>query len=136
MDPGTIIAVVDTSFRVLSLIAKYYSHVKKAKEDIEGLMIEVEAFYIVLRKIQELVLSSNAIKLSLGGSLATTIEASSSEIEGIKNKLDLSKGKKAMSRVGLQALQWPFTKQEVEGHIAKLEGHKTTLTLILSSVQR
>lgn len=135
MDPGTILAVINTSSIVLSLIAKYYSGVKKAREDIEGLKTGVETFCNVLRKIQELVRSSNAAKLPLSASLATAIKGSSSEVENIKSKLDSSKGKKAMSRVGLRALQWPFTKIEVQEHLARLEGHKTTLTLALSSAQ-
>lgn len=135
MDPGTIIAVVETSVRVLSLIAKYYSTVKKAEEDIRGLKTGVEAIYNVLRRIQELVQSCNETKLLLLASLATPIESASSDIDNIMNTLDSSRGKKAMSRVGLRALQWPFTKKEVEQQIGRLEGHKTTLTLALNSVQ-
>lgn len=132
MDPGTIIAVVEASARVLSLIAKYYSDVKKAKEEIEGLRIEIEAFNNVFRKIQ-LIQSSNAAKLPLLDSLAPVIRGSLSDIENLQIKLDPGKGKKAWRRVGLHALQWPFTKKEVEDHIARLEGHKTTLNLALTS---
>lgn len=132
MDPGTIIAVIEASARVLSLIAKYYSDVKKAKEDIESLRIEIEAFSNVLRNIQ-LIQSSNAAKLPLLASLAPVIRGSLSDIENLQTKLDPGKGKKAMRRVGFHALQWPFTKKEVEEHVARLEGHKTTLTLALTS---
>lgn len=132
MDPGTIIAVVEASSRVLSLIAKYYSGVKKAKEDIKSLEAEVETLHRVLQKIQELFQSSNAAKLSLLASLATAIEGSSSDIENIRNKLESTREKKAMSRVGLRALKWPLTKKEVEGYVANLERHMKTLTLALS----
>lgn len=132
MDPGTIIAVVETSFSVLSLIAKYYSDVKKAKEDIEHLKTEVEALYNVLREIQDLVQHS---KIPFLASLATAIQDSLSDIENIKTKLDASERKKARSCIGLRALKWPFTKREVEEHIAKLEKHKTTLALALNSGQ-
>lgn len=136
MDPGTVLAVIQLSDRVLSLIAKYYAGIKKAKEEIESLKAELETFHSVLRRIQELALqSSNASKLSLLTSLATAVQNSSSDIENIRDKLDPSKGKKAISRVGLRALQWPFTKDEVKEHIARLERHKTTLTLALSSDQ-
>lgn len=136
MEPGTVIAIIETSFSVVSLIAKYYSGVKKAREEVEGLKSEVEAFHNVLRRIQELVQTSNyANKLSLSESLATVIENSSSDIEHIKNKLDPSRGEKVMRRVGLRALQWPFTKEEVEEQIARLERYKTTLTLALNSDQ-
>lgn len=132
MDPGTIIAVIEASARVLSLIAKYYSDVKKAKEDIESLRIEIEAFSNVLRNIQSKQ-SSNAAKLPLLASLAPVIRGSLSDIENLQTKLDPGKGKKAMRRIGFHALQWPFTKKEVEEHVARLEGHKTTLTLALTS---
>lgn len=137
MDPGTILAIVQASDRVLSLIAKYYSDVKKAKEDIEDLKTEVEACRDVLRKIQELAQSSDATKLPLlaSPSLVTAIKGSSSDIENIQNKLDPSKRNRAMSRVGLRALQWPFTKKEMQEHIARLDRHKATLTLALSSDQ-
>lgn len=133
MDPGTIIAVVEASDKVLSLIAKYYTDVKNAKADIEDLKTEVGACYNVLQKI--LVHSSNATKLLSLATLAPVIEGSLSDIENIKNKLDPSTGKRAMSRVGLRALKWPFTKNEVQEHIARLDRHKTTLNLALSSDQ-
>lgn len=135
MDPGTIIAVVEISSRVLLLVAKYYSGVEKAKEEIESLKIEVEAFYDVLLIIQGLVQSSDATKLPLFASLAAATTGALSEFKNIQKKLASSKGKKAMSRVGLRALVWPFTKKEVEDHIGRLEGHKTTLTLALNSAQ-
>lgn len=132
MDPGTIIAVIESSSRVLTLLAKYYSGVKKAKEDIDGLKHEVEAFHNVLLKTQDLVgNSNNATKLPVLTSLATTIGDSSADMKKIRDKLDSSKGGKAMSRVGFRALQWPFTKKEVEEHIATLQEHKKTLALAL-----
>lgn len=135
MDPGTIFAAVQASDRVLSIITKYYSDVKKAEKEIEGLKAELEAFHNVSRKIQELIQSYNTTKLPLLASLVTVVKDSLSDIENIKNKLDSSKGKKGLSRVGLRALKWPFTKEEVKEHIVALERHKTTLTLALSSDQ-
>lgn len=138
MDPGTILAVVQITDRVLSLIAKYYSDVKNAQKDIEGLTTEVEAFSNVLRRIQLLVQSSShATKLPLSASLVATIQGARSDIENIKNQLDPSKGtaKKVMSRIGFRALKWPFTKEEVKEHIARLERHKTIISLALSSDQ-
>lgn len=135
MDPGTILAAVQVSDRVLSLITKYYSDVKKAKDDIESLKTEIEAYGRVLHKIHDLVQSSDATKLPVSASLATAIKSSSSDIENIKNKLDPSNGRKTMNRVGLRALRWPFTKNEVHEHIARLERHKTTITIALSSDQ-
>lgn len=110
MDPGTILAVVQITDRVLSLIAQYYSGVKNARKDIESLTTEVEAFSTVLRRIQALVRSSSdAAKLSLSASLDATIQGSLSDIKKIKNQLDPSKGtaKKVMSRIGFRALKWP-----------------------------
>lgn len=130
MDPGTIIAVVEKSFSVLSLIAKYYSGVKKAKEDIEGLNTEVEAFYNGFREIQKLVWSSHATKLLLLASLVTTIERSLSDIETIKNKPDPGTGDKVMHRMGLRALQGLFTKEKVKEYIVKLERHKQPSLLL------
>lgn len=135
MDPGTIIAAVQASDRVLSLIAKYYSDVKNAKDDIVGLKAEVVAVRGILQRVQASVQSSNATKLPSSASLATAIEASLPDIEKIENKLDSSKGTRPMSRVGFRALKWPFSKKEVLVYIERLKGHKTTLTLALSSDQ-
>ena len=135
MDPGTILAVIQASDRVLALIVKYYSDVKNARKDIQRLKNELEAFHNVLLKIKELANSSNATKLPLLASMAAAIDDSSFDIEKIKNKLDSSKSTRAMSRVGLRALRWPFTKDEVEQYIVRFETHKSTLTLALVSDQ-
>ncbi|MCJ1464392.1 hypothetical protein MMC07_003005 [Pseudocyphellaria aurata] len=135
MDPGTIIAVLDLSSKVLSLIVKYYSDVKDAKEDMVRLKAELGAFHGILQRVQTLVQKYDATKLPSSTLLATAIETSLSDIEKMEQKLEPNKGKRAMSRVGFRALKWPFSKKEVVEHITGLEGHKTTLALALSSDQ-
>lgn len=129
MDPGTIIAVIVTTTQVLSLLTKYYQGVHDARTDVERLKSEIQSFQHVLQKIQELLKSSNGTRLSASSSQITAIAHSVSSLEELKDKLDPSHGKRIMKRVGLRALKWPLTKQEVNEYMIHLERCKGTLNL-------
>lgn len=55
MDPATVIAVIDLSVNLLSLISKYYSGVKDAKSDIERLASEIQSLHAMFQKVQNLI---------------------------------------------------------------------------------
>ena len=53
------------------------------------------------------------------------------QLEKLKRRLEPSNTRKAMSRLGVRALKWPFTSKEVEKIVADLERYKQTFSLAL-----
>lgn len=137
MDPGTAIAVIDLSAKVLSLISKYYSDVKHAKSDIERLSSEIHGLNVVFQKVQELIQKSSLAKnLPTSASLKQPTEQALIDVKELESKLDPGTGGKMMRRVGKRALKWPLAKKEVNDWVAKLERHKTLINLALTTDQR
>jgi hypothetical protein len=135
MDPGTIIAVIVTSTKVLSLLAKYYEGVHDAKTEVERFVSEIQSLQNVLQKIEELLKSSNGTSLSASSSQATAIMESLSNLQTLQEKLEPKSGRRVMNRMGLRALKWPLTRKEVDDCIAHLGRCKATLSLALEADQ-
>ena len=53
------------------------------------------------------------------------------QLQTLNNKLELSTGRKAMRRIGIRALKWPFKSGEIDTVIKKLERYKQTASLAL-----
>ena len=130
MDPGTILAVVDLSAKLLSLISKYYSDVRDAKDDITRLMTEIRSFQTILLDVEKLAEASKPQSLPV-----VAIKESLSDIHDLINELGPSSGRKVMKRVGLRALKWPFSSGQVTKCIERLERHKTAISLGLNVEQ-
>lgn len=129
MDPGTIVAVVTASAAALSHIVEFYSDVKEAKQDRERLCDEVKALHDVLENVQSLASGPNAGKVP---ALSSYVKASClPDIEELEARLAPGKGRRAMKKVGLRALKWPFDKKEVDKYISRLERHKSTISAAL-----
>ena len=132
MEVGTILAVVQISTKVLSLLSKYYRDVKDAKEKVQLLSEEIETFQNVLQSVRNTVERSPA---KLSAVSVAAIERSQQHLSDLEEKLNPPTRKKVMDRVGLRALKWPFTNKEVEEWITKLNRDKSTLVLALNSDQ-
>lgn len=128
---ANVIAVVGLTAQVLSLCQEYVSNVKNAQEDIERLINEVEALRGVLTGVENLVTSRDGTELSTLGSLDEPIKQCSAELERIKTRLTPKPLRKAMSRVGIRALKWPFKKGAVDRSINDLQRYKMTLSIAL-----
>lgn len=126
------IAVVQISTKTLELCWKYISEVKDAKEDIERLRDEVEAFQTVLEKLQDLIKRSTAAQLSTMGSLQNPLDSCLSQLNDLNKKLQPRTGQKTMRRLGLRALKWPLTKKDVDKTVAVLQRHKATFNTALN----
>ena len=95
MDPGTILAVVQISAKVLSIITKYYSDVRKAKADVECLASETKAYTDVLALVQKSI--DDAHRLFPGASAAAVaVEQSLRDLQSLEQTLSPTSGKKAM----------------------------------------
>ena len=134
MDPGTAIAVGQVSAKILSMIWKYYSEVKDAKNDVTQLADEIQKFHDVMLKISEL-LQKDPAKVPASASLIPTIAKSLSDIRILEKKLDPGTRAKVMKRVGKRALKWPFTKKEVNDWVTIFQRLKGTLSLAMDADQ-
>lgn len=164
MDPGTAIAVVDISAKIISIITKYYTGVKNAKAEVQQLFDEMTSFHGTLGKVQQLVESRGSSKLPASAATATAVEQSLrysrlykwesstriavdcfthnansdwcySELVELENRSNPTKRGKMMGRVGMRALAWPLTRKQADDCITKLERHKATLSVALNTDQ-
>ena len=136
MDPGTAIAVGQVSGKTLSIIWKYYSEVKGAKDKIVHLANEIQNLQLVLHKLRELIKQDTTTgKLSTSASLDKTIEQSLLDMQTLEKKLNPGIGDKAMKKFGKRALKWPLAAKETEEWMARLQRLKGTLNLALSTDQ-
>lgn len=135
MDPGTILAAVTTSATVITLISRYYSGVKNAREDVKRFSTSVEEIHDVLQKVQALARGPEAARLPVSDPAVTAIEHSLREITELEDQLNPKMGGKMMRRVGFRALKWPFTSKQMDEYITKLERRKAMLNLALNADQ-
>lgn len=135
MDPGTILAAVTTSATVITLISRYYSSVKNAREDVKRFSATVEEIHSVLEKVQALVREPDAARLPASNPAVAAIGQSLREITELEEQLNPKIGGKMMRRVGLRALKWPFTSKQMDEYIANLERRKAMLSLALNADQ-
>lgn len=132
MDPGTIIALTTVAAKVLLLISKYFSGVKDARKDVERLLEAVKNIHSVLLRIEEIANGPDSAKLPAVGTAFTAIKKSFQELE---EKLDPKTTQKVMKLVGLRALKWPFTKEQVAEYITRLESNKASLNIAFNADQ-
>ncbi|KAL8920505.1 MAG: hypothetical protein Q9208_006255 [Pyrenodesmia sp. 3 TL-2023] len=133
MDPGTAVAVVTLSAKILEIIRKYYKNVEGAQGEIESLANELKDLDHVMQEFQKLVGSSS--KLPVAASLGATIKQALSELESLENELVPGNRTKAMRHFGKRALRWPFAKSEVEQWIIRLQRLKETANFALNTDQ-
>jgi hypothetical protein len=128
---ASVIAVVDISAKVASLCLQYSVAVKDAKDDIARLKRKVEDVKGVLGKIKQLLDGPGKARLPTTDTLTVALEQCLKDLREIKADLEPGKTRKAMTRVGLRALKWPFTSKGVEKMVARLREHEQTFNLAL-----
>jgi len=102
---ASVVALVETSLKIVSLCAEYASNVKNAKKDIARFRLEVEAFIKVLQSLDKLAQNLETAKLITFKSLVESIQQCELDLEHLQKKLELGKGRKAMSRYEVRALK-------------------------------
>jgi hypothetical protein len=136
MDPvspaASVIAVIQVLDRVASLYSQYFTAVKNAKPDIKRLQGEVGGLKIFLEGAQQILQPSNGARLETSQRLRDGLGGCFSQVNELENKLkeklNLGKTGKTMSRFWFHALKWPFEKEEVDGIIQNLKGYQDTLS--------
>ena len=131
----TIVAVVQTTNRILTLCADYASGVKHAREHIGRLEIKVEALNKVFTNVYEMSKSGEmelyASQSVLQGLVGTIMDCKTL-LSDLETQLDPGKGRKMMNRFGLRALTWPLKYQELTKITETLDQHKVMITLALN----
>ena len=128
---SSVIAVVDISAKVASLCFQYSVAVKDAKRDIERLQKKVTDIKNVLVEVGRLLDKGDKSQLSTTRKLLDSLEECYQQLQGLKAQLEPGGSRKAMQRVGLRALKWPFTSKQVEKIVATLEQYEDTFSLAL-----
>jgi hypothetical protein len=128
---ASVIAVIDISTKVSSLCFQYLTEVKNAKEDIERLHRKVTDIKGVLGKIKQLLDGPNKAQLLTTHDLSESLKECLVQMQILKTDLEPRKTRKAMSRLGVRALKWPFTSKQVEKMVAHLQGCEQTFSLAL-----
>lgn len=132
---ASVLTLIETSLKVASLCAKYYSNVKSAKKDIDRFSLEVNAFINVLQNLDKLARNPGATRLFASKSLNEDIRRCLLDLERLQKKLTPGKSQKAMSQYGFRALKWPFETKELEKDIGVLERYKSTFSAALNTDQ-
>ena len=132
---ASVVALVETSLKIVSLCAEYYSHVKNAKNEVDRFSREVEAFINILENLDKLAQNPGTTRLFATRSLNENIKRCLIDLEHLQKKLEPGKGRKTMSRYGIRALKWPFENKELEKNIGVLERYKSTFTAALNTDQ-
>ena len=100
---ANIVALINTSLKVLSICAKYYFHVKNAKKDIDRFSLEVKAFINVLHNLDKLARNPGvAMRLLASRSISEDIQRCLLDLERLQKNLDPGKGRKVMSQMGFE----------------------------------
>src|SRR5271168_928938 len=121
-EAASIIAVVQITAQIGQLCGGYLSEVKDARKDIERLHSKILMLHDVLEKSVKIVEGSTA-RLPVSKSVLESLKRCEGDLENLKKKLDPGKRQKAMKRIGLRALKWPFTKNEVDKIVEMLENY-------------
>jgi hypothetical protein len=128
---ANVIAVVDLCAKVASFCYQYSLAVKDAKNDITRLQGEVKSLRDVLGEVQQLLNGPDSAKLSASQKLLEALKDGFSQLKTLDERLNPGKARKAMSRMGVRALKWPFESKEVDKVINGLEKCKQTVSLAL-----
>ena len=128
---ASVIAVIQISERVASLCSQYFTVVKNAKSDIERLQGELHGLKTILEGAQHILEGPNGARLETSQRLRDGLGGCFSQLNNLENKLkeklNLGKTGKAMSRFGFRALKWPFEK-EVDDIVQNLKEYRDTFS--------
>jgi hypothetical protein len=120
---ASVLAVVDMSAKVASLLFQYTQGVRHAKADIERLRSEVASLNSAWEKVQKLLSGPNSAKLvtlqQFASTLETALKESCSQLEQLKQRLE-PKTRHFTWLPGRSALKWPLEKKDVGAAVEAL----------------
>ncbi|KAH0557095.1 hypothetical protein GP486_005118 [Trichoglossum hirsutum] len=128
---ASIVAIVDISAKIASLCFQYSVAVKDAKKDIDRLQRAVTDVKNVLEEIKHLLDRQGKPRLSTTHKLSDSLEQCHQQLRELEALLEPGKTHRAMHRLGVRALKWPFANKQVEKMVASLEKYEQTFSLAL-----
>ncbi|KAH8750139.1 hypothetical protein F5883DRAFT_225734 [Diaporthe sp. PMI_573] len=111
---ASIIAVVELSANVASICFQYSKDVKNARNDIARVQAEIDSFRNTANSALQLLNSPHGDRLNSSKLLLDAVKGAASRLEQLNAELRPPSTCKAMSRIGLRALKWPFKSKDVE----------------------
>lgn len=126
-----VIAVIELSAKITSQCVRYSREVKNARADVARLSKQIDLLRNTLDEVNRLLDGQDEARLKASQRLRKSINACLTQISTVEQKLKSTKGDKVMRRLGIRALRWPFTRQEVDKIIEELRASETTITLAL-----
>ena len=128
---ASVIAVIDVSAKVVALCFQYSVAVKNASNDVQRLQEKVKDIRIILERLKLQLERSDGARLSATSQLTKSLEGCQKSLQGLKIQLEPGKTLKAMNRLGVRALKWPFKSKEIEKIVTDLEKHQQAFSLSL-----
>ena len=128
---ASVFAVVDMSTKVASLLFQYSKDVWNAKEAIVQLQQEVSNLKDATESVQKLLKGPNGTRLKSCQKLLVALGDSRSQLGRLEQKLDPGRTRKAMRRMGLRALKWPFEGKDAEKMVQDLATCTQAISLSL-----
>jgi len=128
---ASVIAVIELSAKVASHVVQYSCAVKDAPNNITRLQGEIQSLKNMLGDVKQLLNGPGSAKLSASQKLLEALNDCFSQLKALAKILEPGKTRKAMSRLGVRALRWPFESIEVDKIVRELERCKQTISLAL-----
>jgi hypothetical protein len=128
---ASVIAVIDMSAKITALCFQYSIAVKDAKDDIERIEMKVGDIKRVLESIKKLLDGPHKAQFSTTHGLFKSLKQCLRRLQELEEELKPGKTRKTISRFGVRALKWPFTSNQVERIISRIEGYEQTFMLAL-----
>ncbi|KAL8313011.1 hypothetical protein RB593_007301 [Gaeumannomyces tritici] len=129
------IAVVELAANVGALCLQYSRDVKKAKNDIDRFRQQTEALKTIAEGAQRLLQSPDGSRFETAQNLRSALANARSQLDPIHTRLEekLKNGRthRAMKRMGLRALVWPFESKDVEKIISDLRQERDAISAAL-----
>ncbi|EJT69960.1 hypothetical protein GGTG_12137 [Gaeumannomyces tritici R3-111a-1] len=129
------LAVIEIAAKVGDLCLQYVRKVKNAKHDIERFRQHIEDLKAIVEGAQRLLQGPDGSRFETAQNLRSALANARSQLDPIHARLDgkLNNGLKhrAMRRMGLRALVWPFESNEVEEIISDLRQERDAISAAL-----
>ncbi|OAQ74416.1 WD40 repeat-like protein [Purpureocillium lilacinum] len=128
---ANVIAVVDLSVKVTALCVNYCKGVKKAKDDIVRLQLEVVGLQSAANSVQELLEGPSGGRLKTSQQLSNAVCHSQSELRAVYQRLRPTSAREAFTRLGFRTLRWPLHSKEVEQIVQNIVRYTQAINLAL-----
>lgn len=124
---ASVIAVVDLSVKVTTLVFQYSKGVANARADVARLHSQAKSLDTTLQYAKRLVEGPDSPSLPASHDLADQFRGCQGELESLRAKIEPGTARKTMRRFGLRALKWPFSSKETETIIRTLERYQLNI---------